>query len=196
MVSRAATPNANTFFIVMQEIWKDIIGYEGLYQISNLGNVKSLERYYFIGRWKDKTSKVVVKEKLLVISTYAMGYTYVVLANKCVTKKFKIHRLLGIHFMPNPNNYEQINHINAIRNDNRLENLEWCTHSHNMKHKFKLGNQSNAGGNNAMAKKVINVKTGVVYGSVKEAAASLPMSLAVLYYKLKSDKNNTPFIYR
>lgn len=177
------------------EIWKDIIGYEGLYQISNLGRVKSLERSYFIGRWKIKTSKVTVKEKILCKSTYKEGYNYVVLSKGPAVKKFKIHRLIAIHFIPNPNNYPIINHINAVRDDNRIENIEWCTHSHNLKHKFKLGNQSNAGGNNAMAKSVLNSKTGEIFGSIVEAAKANNIAKHTLYAKLQDKMpNDTPLI--
>lgn len=178
------------------EIWKDIIEYEGLYQISNLSSVKSLERYYFIGKGQNKTSKITVEEKLLEIFQYENGYTYACLSKESKVKKFKIHRLIAIHFIPNPNNYDQINHINAIRNDNRIENLEWCTHSHNMKHKFKMGNQSNSGGNNASAISVINTKTGQIFGTIMEAADSVSMSRDSLYQKLKGNRvNDTIFIY-
>jgi hypothetical protein len=180
------------FYKIFMEIWKDIIGYEGLYQISNLGKVKSLERFYFIGRHKIKTSKVVVKEKFLVISTYKkIGYQYVVLSKGPKAVKVKIHRLIALHFIPNPNNFPQINHINAVRSDNRIENLEWCTQSHNMKHKFLLGNQSNALGNNAAAKKVKNIKTGEVFDCIISAANSVNLDRNRFTYRVK--KGFLPF---
>lgn len=121
----------------MEEIWKDIIGYEGLYQISNLGRVKSLERLVVCGHPKSKPRRK--KEKILNENFDSCGYKHVQLNHKNKFKSFKIHRLIAIHFIPNPFNHPVINHINGIKTDNRLENLEWCTHKHNIQHAIKTG---------------------------------------------------------
>lgn len=86
----------------MEEIWKDIIDFEGLYQISNLGRVKRLAGEYRIGKGIIKNSVIVIPEKLISINLYKHGYTYVSLSKNNRTKKFKVHRLLGLHFIPNP----------------------------------------------------------------------------------------------
>lgn len=106
----------------MKEIWKDIKGYEGLYQISNLGNVKSFPR--------NGTSK---KEKIRKPNTDRYGYHYITLYKNGKNKTFKIHRLVALAFIPNPspNNYDIINHKNKIRNDNCVSNLEWCDCKYN-----------------------------------------------------------------
>jgi hypothetical protein len=122
-------------FYFMEEIWKDIIGSNGLYQISNLGNVKSLSRTT-IRVFKTHTSRLPVKEKILKpVLSNKDGYYRVNISGKLKS----IHRLIAIHFIPNPNNYESINHINAIKTDNSISNLEWCTPSQNTRHAFKIG---------------------------------------------------------
>lgn len=107
----------------MEEKWKDIEGYEGSYQISNLGRVKSLERYNSKG---DK-----LKEKILKNRVNSQGYLSVVLYRDNTKKQYKVHKLVAKHFIPNPNNLPYINHINQQKNNNRVENLEWCTPQYN-----------------------------------------------------------------
>ena len=104
----------------MNEIWKDIEGYEGLYQISNLGRVKSLGN--------NKTRK----EKILKSSKNTNGYLLVNLHKEGKQKHYYIHRLVVIAFIPNPDNLSQVNHINEDKTDNRVENLEWCDSKYNL----------------------------------------------------------------
>ena len=106
----------------MEEIWKDIDGYEGLYQISNLGNVKSLN-YCGRGYAKNLTPKC-----------NNSGRLWVELRGRGNPKQMLIHRLVGMAFIPNPNNYPQINHIDENPKNNRVENLEWCTGSYNIQY--------------------------------------------------------------
>ena len=104
----------------MKEEWKDIKGYEGLYQISNLGRIKSLN----YNRTK--------KEKILSNSTNRKGYLFVILYKNGKKKSFKVHRLVAIHFIENPNNYFQVNHKDENKSNNRVDNLEWCTQEYNL----------------------------------------------------------------
>jgi hypothetical protein len=111
---------------IMEE-WRDIEGYEGLYQISNLGSVKSLFRY----RVCKNGSFQPIKERLLSPRTDKDGYKEVLLCNNCKRKCFKIHRLVAQAFISNPNNYPVINHKDENPSNNIVENLEWCTVKYN-----------------------------------------------------------------
>jgi hypothetical protein len=118
------------------EIWKDIEGYEGLYQVSNLGRVISLER-------KEKSGKLFRKrnQKILKLESDKRGYQRILLYKNNVTKKYLVHRLVCLSFLKNHENKKQINHINGVKYDNRLENLEWCNQSENQIHAYKKGLQ-------------------------------------------------------
>ena len=103
----------------MEEIWKDIPGYEGLYQISTCGNVMSLN-YNHTGRRKIRIPRMDKG-----------GYLYVNLYNAGHAKTKKIHRLVAEAFLANPNNYPQINHKDECKTNNNVNNLEWCDSSYN-----------------------------------------------------------------
>ena len=107
----------------MNEEWRQIQGYEGLYEVSNLGRVKSLERYDKMGR--------LIKEKTLNPRKHKKGYLYVGLSKDGIQKKYSIHRLVAIAFIPNPNNLPQVNHKDENKENNCLDNLEWCTNEYN-----------------------------------------------------------------
>jgi len=128
----------------MEEIWKDIKGHEGLYQVSNLGRVKSLERVDRLGR--------SVEEKVLKNKNHSAGYHQIVLFNFGIKRRFYIHRLVAGAFIPNTECKPQVNHIDGDKLNNRVENLEWCTQSENIKHAFKNGLSSQKGERNATSK--------------------------------------------
>lgn len=110
------------------EEWVDIKGYEGLYQISNQGRVKSVGRYYWNVHNK---SYSFFPERILKPYMHGKGYFRVILSNSQNQTKFLVHRLVAEAFIPNPLNLPQVNHKNEIKTDNRVENLEWCDNKYN-----------------------------------------------------------------
>lgn len=113
------------FYFMENETWKDAIGYEGIYKVSNTGIIKS-DRYG--------------KFKTMMPTTNSTGYMAVGLIDKNnIRKKCLIHRIVALAFIPNPENKKTVNHINGIKSDNRVENLEWNTHQENVIHSYKSG---------------------------------------------------------
>lgn len=124
---------------MQEEIWKDVVGYEGIYEISNFGRVKSVERdieIYQNGRVKIQHQKEVIMKQM----TNHCGYLTVSLRKPRKKRaKFMVHRLVATAFIPNPQNKEQVNHIDANKKNNNVSNLERNTQSENMVHARQNG---------------------------------------------------------
>lgn len=114
------------------EIWKPIRGYEGSYEVSNLGNVRSLDRKYRGSNQFGSSFIFTKKGKLLKPKKRKDGYLSVALCNKQKAKHISIHRLVALTFLSNPNNYPVINHKDEDKTNNNVNNLEWCTQSYNI----------------------------------------------------------------
>jgi len=107
----------------MEEIWKDVVGYEGRYMISSLGNIRS------------NTSHG--KGRLLSFKNKSV-YCKVTFYKEKIKSHILVHRLVAMHFIPNPDNKATVNHISGDKADNRVINLEWCTQKENIKHSFEV----------------------------------------------------------
>lgn len=118
----------------MIEIWAPVPGYEGLYSVSTLGAVRSEPR---VVKSKNGVQKKLRGRKL-VLRKNRTGYNMVFLSENGHPKIYQVHRLIAAAFIPNPENKPCINHKNGVRNDNRVDNIEWCTASENNRHSFKV----------------------------------------------------------
>ena len=117
-----------------KEIWKDVIGYEGLYQVSNFGNVMSMERYI-----TESSGKIRIKyKKKMKLYQNEYGYMRVILIKNKIGKNYQVHRLVSLSFIENKLNKLYVNHKDGIKNNNNVENLEWVTKSENELHAYRV----------------------------------------------------------
>jgi hypothetical protein len=117
---------------ILSEEWKDVIGHEGKYQLSSYGRLKSLRRIQ-----RSKPHPIRCPERLITaFLNIRTGYYYVRLYDFRKVKTMLVHRLLAIHFIPNPEGKPMVNHIDGVKTNNKLSNLEWCTAAENIKHSF------------------------------------------------------------
>lgn len=129
--------------IFMQEIWKDISGYEGIYQVSNFGNIKSLERYFPTKNPKKPIAHI--NEKILKLRTDKKGYLNVGLTKNGKFRTIQVHRIVAEAFIPNPENMPQVNHKDENKSNNNVNNLEWCSRKYNCNYgtrNLKIGKSS------------------------------------------------------
>lgn len=134
----------------MKEIWKDIPNYEGLYQASNLGRIKSLEKQV----WNNH-QMVVRPEKILKPFSDKKGYFRVKLYKNQKCKTQKLHRVIAQTFIPNIFNKPEVNHEDGNKANNMVENLSWATSKENVNHAFRTGlSKAKKGKNSKLSKKV------------------------------------------
>lgn len=125
----------------MVEVWKDIPGYEGCYQASNLGRIKSLDRDVYRGGIIKHISGCMMS-----LRETDDGRIKVDLRKDGFKKTFKVHRLVALAFLPNPDNLREVNHKDENPKNNRLDNLEWCTHIYNCKYGTRNERRYESGG--------------------------------------------------
>jgi len=146
------------------EIWKDIEGFDG-YQVSNLGNVKSIDRTIV----QSNGFVIRVKGQIIIQSTRKDGYLQARLGRRNNRKSFLVHRLVAQAFIPNPDNLPEVNHKNEDKTNNRVENLEWCTKIYNCNYGTRNERNSKSHINHSFfSKQILCVETGVIYPSINE----------------------------
>ena len=159
------------------EIWKDVEGFEGLYQVSDIGNVRSITRY----------------KKILKSSKDKDGYKYVKLKHKGVVKHCRICRLVASAFIPHNENKNQVNHIDTNRLNDNVKNLEWCTIAENIRHSALLGHYKGKG--TKKVKQFLGDSLIKEWESISEAAEKLNISLSNIS-KCANGKRNTAGGYK
>lgn len=143
---------------IIEEEWRDISGYEGLYQVSNLGRVKTLAN--------NKSRK----EKILKPQKDKYGYFFATLHRDGKRKMLKLHRLVANAFIPNQDNLPQVNHKDEIKTNNCVSNLEWCTNRYNINYGTRSKKVSKILTNRKdHSKRVFCVETGIIFPSINEA---------------------------
>lgn len=114
------------------EFWRSVVGYEGLYEVSNFGRIKGMEKIRTA-----KGGSYIRNEQIIIQSIHHNGYKVIGMTKNGKRKSFESHRIIAMSFLPNPDNKAEVNHINLDRGDNSLENLEWTSRRENLSHGFK-----------------------------------------------------------
>lgn len=176
------------------ELWKNIEGFDGLYEISNFGRIKSNFKY------RKNSSNIKSLN-----SFDQKGYVKVGLSYKAKNIKNEchgIHRLVALHFIPNPENKPQVNHKDCNKKNNHVDNLEWVTHSENMKHAWENGLQKGRTGqfgvNHPISRKINQIKDGVViktYDSIKSMHEITGVNKSMMYKAMKKKEEYKGYIW-
>lgn len=153
----------------MSERWRAVPGYEHKYQVSDKGRVRSVQ-----------TGKVLKPDNVA-------GYLRCTLSKDNHTERYRVHRLVATVFIPNPEEKPQVNHINGIKTDNRVENLEWCTGSENQTHSRRVLKRHCG----LPKRRVQCVETGAIYPSISETASALDISISNVYRVLQGELKQT-----
>ena len=170
---------------MIEEIWRPIANYEGLYEISDYGSVRSLPGSVFSRDGR------VMKRKGGLLKTHKRGrYTNKTLYKNMISKNYTIHRLVALAFIPNPENKPHINHIDNNRYNNHVNNLEWVSQKENLKHAYDQGRMSKPPVNYVSQERLRQAKE-LLDQSINrtEIAKRLNMSRHTMYNYFGSDKD-------
>ncbi len=159
------------------EMWRDISGYEGQYQASTYGRIRSLPRQITQKGHKCYFTRTM-KGKILQPRKQNANYYIVWLSNRKVQQALLVHRLVAETFIPNPENKPQVNHINGIKTDNRIDNLEWCSCSENIKHSHKIG------GRKEVSKPIICIEPNRKFPSIISASREMNINSCSISHAL------------
>lgn len=183
------------FGVLIKERWLPVVGYEDSYEVSSFGRVKSLARNI---QTSNRFGQVLrpTKPKILRWSKTNQGYLRVTLCRGGITTTYSIHRLVMIAFVKNINNFPQINHKSGVKQDNTLDNLEWCDSYHNQQHAVKNGlNVAHKSWDDTQSKPVLMITPNgekFKFGSMGEASNVRGMSRSCIK---RSIDRNRPILY-
>ncbi len=167
----------------MDEIWKPIPGYEGYYEASNLGRIRSVDRYTR-NRWGSKTFH---KSQFMKCRVVTNGYTHVKLTKKGKKCEPLVHRIIASLFVPNIDNLPQVNHIDGNKKNNCASNLEWCTNSENQLHSRRVLKRICG----LPRKPVMCIETGEFFETAHHAARALNLNAAGIYSVCEGRNSHT-----
>ena len=178
---------------LFNEVWRPVKGYEGLYEVSNLGNVRSLDRYVMLGNHGNQYC--LLKGKPIKSFPNSTGYLRVGLCKDNKNKKYLVHRLVAEAFIHNPNNLPCIDHINTIRDDNKVENLRWCDTAGNLANPISRKRRSEGIRAAKIAKRPYDYIMGIgrngeplYFRTIKEASEYLNVPISSLGFIMSGNK--------
>lgn len=173
--------------------WKSVKGFEDSYEVSNDGFVRSLSRSV---KYKHGGKDRVWPGKILNHYLARNGYCDITLKRANKNHHFALHRLVGIAFIPNPLNLPQINHKDNNKQNNHMDNLEWCDQHGNMRHAFDNNHHSGQGATHYKSRRILNLATKSYYNTLDEAAAAIGMPKQYIWRRLSGEvKNNINLVY-
>lgn len=182
----------------MKEIWKDIKGFEGYYQVSNLGRVRSLDRD-ILRHYKNKEKMVTWKGRIMALHNRRDGYPSVDLYKGHKRYEYAVHRLVAMEFVQNPKNRPEVDHINTIRTDARACNLRWVNRSENNLNPITQKRMSFARKGKCCKPVIQYDKQGNViskYNSITEAAKAVGVNPTTLTHNLQGKHINPKFDWK
>ena len=166
---------------MQEEIWKDIVGYEGLYQVSNFGRIKRLKK---ITKWfsRNHWCSRIDEEKILYQEKNTTGYNTVKLHKNGKAIKKNVHRIVAETFLQNKENKKTVNHKDGNKTNNNISNLEWATYGENNQHAFTILGKKGAflGKATSNSRKVMRLDTKEIFRSVRAAAFSIGVNQSSL----------------
>lgn len=168
----------NNIYVVMNtEIWKDIENFEGLYQISNLGRVRSVDRVvHILDPKSNREYNRHFPECIKSTNLDTKGYVMVTLKKDGKTSRYRIHRLVAKAFIPNPNNLPQVNHKDENKENNCMSNLEWCTNDYNGTYGTRILRISEKRRGKSTHNSIKVEILGIVYESLTKAGQAIGVS--------------------
>lgn len=176
----------------MTEVWGPVVGYEGLYEVSNIGRIRSLDRIL-----SGKRGIVRIRGRLLSTYVHNTGYVCIGLSKNGAKSHLKVHRLVAFNFVPGYDPMKWVNHIDEDKANPHYTNLEWVTPQENALHSMEA-RKKNAifGSKNHVSKLVLNLNTGIFYDCAREAAEIADINYSTFKDMLNGHRRNkTPFIY-